>query len=554
LVRETATLTIAPGTVVTVADGAEILVHGALVAIGDSPNKIKFTVADTATERFNSIRINPLHDKTPQSSSIVHCIIEYSERDMPGATQAHEFWGGGIYASFYRAFGHTLDLSHTEVHHCKAFGGGGVVLFVPGVYIGLSIHHNSLFPRADLHGNLVNYGWGNGMSVPQGQNIEGYDNSFTFDSCNFSYNSGPVENGYVETEGALFISSGSQEAPVLILNSQFIGNSNSWRGVALYSDATVLTLKNCVFKDHIETPLPYGIPQRGVVYIHSPEDNPNFPSFVGNLTATDCLFDNNDRTAIWTSTDDTVSLINTTMRNHFEPSPEYARGSLITMETETVGGGVPDGDVHVNILNTLAWDNDPNEYLVGVAYESATLEIMPVLNIQYSDLQGGNASIDPLLSYSLPSTNIDANPLFATNGQLLANSPCINAGTPDTTGLNLPEFDVFGRERMMYSRVDIGAAEYDGTVSIPETVEFDSEILAIYPNPNSGVFTIRLGDVSGPVNIAIISLDGKVVKEYKFPESCYDELKINDNELTAGAYFIQINSSATRLNSKLLIN
>jgi len=31
----------------------------------------------------------------------------------------------------------------------------------------------------------------------------------------------------------------------------------------------------------------------------------------------------------------------------------------------------------------------------------------------------------------------------------LAESPCINAGTPDTTGLNLPEYDLDGNQESM---------------------------------------------------------------------------------------------------------
>ena len=66
--------------------------------------------------------------------------------------------------------------------------------------------------------------------------------------------------------------------------------------------------------------------------------------------------------------------------------------------------------------------------------------------------------------------NISANPQFVGTGlnpyYLSANSPLIDAGTPDTTGLYLPLFDVAGNERLWdgngdgIARIDIGAYEY----------------------------------------------------------------------------------------------
>ena len=60
--------------------------------------------------------------------------------------------------------------------------------------------------------------------------------------------------------------------------------------------------------------------------------------------------------------------------------------------------------------------------------------------------------------------NIDADPQFVdtTNFDfhLSDYSPCINAGKPDTTGLNLPATDLDGNPRIFDGRVDIGAYEY----------------------------------------------------------------------------------------------
>ena len=42
---------------------------------------------------------------------------------------------------------------------------------------------------------------------------------------------------------------------------------------------------------------------------------------------------------------------------------------------------------------------------------------------------------------------------------VLSNSPAINSGTPDTTGLNLPKTDYLGNARIAGGKIDIGAFE-----------------------------------------------------------------------------------------------
>jgi len=79
---------------------------------------------------------------------------------------------------------------------------------------------------------------------------------------------------------------------------------------------------------------------------------------------------------------------------------------------------------------------------------------------------------------------------------LTENSPCIDAGTPDTTGLNLPPWDILGNQRIWdgdgdeIAIIDMGAYEYgappytgidDRVVSESKTRSF----LHNYPNPFS---------------------------------------------------------------------
>jgi hypothetical protein len=108
------------------------------------------------------------------------------------------------------------------------------------------------------------------------------------------------------------------------------------------------------------------------------------------------------------------------------------------------GGGVYIHNSPLTIKNSILWDNIPNQILVG----SGTVEA------EYSNIMGGWAGIG----------NIDQNPEFydpiTGDYSLGALSPCRDSGTPDTTGLSLPLFDLAGNLRIGNARVDMGAYEY----------------------------------------------------------------------------------------------
>jgi predicted outer membrane repeat protein len=69
--------------------------------------------------------------------------------------------------------------------------------------------------------------------------------------------------------------------------------------------------------------------------------------------------------------------------------------------------------------------------------------------------------------------NINADPLFEGSGDhpfaITENSPAVDAGRPDTTGLNLPSFDFVGNPRIDNGIVDIGAYEYPSEIPVELT-------------------------------------------------------------------------------------
>ncbi|MCD4817777.1 MAG: right-handed parallel beta-helix repeat-containing protein [Candidatus Cloacimonetes bacterium] len=141
--------------------------------------------------------------------------------------------------------------------------------------------------------------------------------------------------------------------------------------------------------------------------------------------------------------------------------------------------------------NCIFWNNLPNEIELDPAYGPNEITIL------YSDVQGGEAGVVIQNEGTVHwlEGNIDEDPLFAFAGEhlysILEDSPCIDAGTPDITELNLPEFDFAGNQRVLDGRIEMGAYEFttlistDFTVSytegaVPFTVEF-TDLTSGYP-------------------------------------------------------------------------
>jgi predicted outer membrane repeat protein len=110
----------------------------------------------------------------------------------------------------------------------------------------------------------------------------------------------------------------------------------------------------------------------------------------------------------------------------------------------------------------------------------------------YIDDAGGNINADPLF------TGTGENPLSLMEGSL-----CIDSGTPDTTGLNLPIWDIIGDFRLwdgdgdLDTIVDMGAYEYGsipfdvGIPSINNSIHQQAYNIQSYPNPFSNFTMIE---------------------------------------------------------------
>lgn len=185
-------------------------------------------------------------------------------------------------------------------------------------------------------------------------------------------------------------------------------------------------------------------------------------------------------------------------------------------------------------------------------------------NVSFSNIQGGQAAFGLASGVTFNGTytnNIDADPLFTSNGNhpysIQANSPCKNAGTPDTTGLKLPLADLAGFARVQDGRVDIGAYEYGTVLDIGSSAQKKSPVIVkSYPNPfnNRTQINFNLGDKS-MVNLSVYNASGQKVKQLLRSVLSAGEHSIgfNADNLNTGVYFVRLKTADFSTETKVVL-
>ncbi len=126
------------------------------------------------------------------------------------------------------------------------------------------------------------------------------------------------------------------------------------------------------------------------------------------------------------------------------------------------------GNSHITLINTIL-RNDPTTEIWFAPYDEPNSA-----SVEYCNIEGGIDAINTNNNGTVywGEGNIDEDPLFVGGDpfsyELTKYSPCIDAGTPDTTGLHLPATDLAGNPRIFNGRIDIGAYECQDTVSIDQ--------------------------------------------------------------------------------------
>ncbi len=125
-------------------------------------------------------------------------------------------------------------------------------------------------------------------------------------------------------------------------------------------------------------------------------------------------------------------------------------------------------DSNLSLINCVIWNN------FTAINSDINMWGSSSLSVTYSDIEEGWEG----------EGNIDQDPLFVGTGthpySLQSGSPCINSGIPDTTGMNLPEYDIIGNPRISGDYIDMGAYEWlFQSLSSPENVIIDVDPVSV---------------------------------------------------------------------------
>jgi len=221
------------------------------------------------------------------------------------------------------------------------------------------------------------------------------------------------------------------------------------------------------------------------------------------------------------------------------------------------GGGIYSSG-NTSIINSIVYNNYNNQ--IGT-YPNAELAI------SYSDIQDGEAGIGGSGTIHWLEGNIDSIPRFVGGDpfsyELLSGSPCIDAGTPDTTGLNLPPTDLAGNPRIYNGRIDIGAYEWQGQgIDEPDTL-FINKLYLFQNKPNPFISSTTITFISADYErikdykLSIYNAKGQLIKTYNGKRDnfwvktdiVWDGTDEDGNKVSPGVYFYKLlygNNAVTR--------
>lgn len=313
-----------------------------------------------------------------------------------------------------------------------------------------------------------------------------------YDHCIFQY-------GYAQGTAAQFNSGGAmaiyEHDSISVLNSIFRHNKADIdaayppSGGAIAIDNTDLFLQKCTFYDNSAE---YG----GAILLYSGS----------NPVISNCLFYENESEyggALAFYDYSNGVLINNTLSDNYA---SYGGGLYFYMQSNP------------EIINTIIWDNDAT--IGDQVYSSTSAVSHP--GFYYCDIEGGQAGFGGSQINGGYLFNIEDDPLFSGDEEfpyslLNSNSPCWNAGTPDTSAWYYPQYlpatCLNDTTRILDGRIDIGAYECPLPVGIGETANVAKSKFDIFPNPFTENLTISfVMKNTSEVSIEIFNAIGEKVE------------------------------------------
>ena len=396
-------------------------------------------------------------------SHIDYTIIDGSQPVDPDRGPTVLFESGEDQASVLTGFTITGGTGILSSEMPELFGGGVCIMYSAPSIIQNIVTGNNAYGGAGI---LCVYG-----SAPDIMNNSIFDNTAEYwgGGMFLLYDSSPyvtgnhVKENTASVGGGINVAQGSNPT----IHGNLIHHNNATTGAGMYIYDTIAA--NLVNND--------------ISHNYAGQYGGGFTSESATITMINCIVNSNhagiSAGAVRIYADSRLTLVNCTVSDN----------SAIT-----TSGGVAAYGSGVSLVNTIVSGNSSQS---GAAL---AFSVTDDINIQYGNffdnapadfagtsLPEGLGEITTVNQNGTPSDvfyNIYEDPQYIGGDEtpfgLLALSPCIDAGMPDTEGL--PEFDIYGNTRMWDGNddglavVDIGAAEYVGQPSQIGDVNSDLEV------------------------------------------------------------------------------
>lgn len=249
-------------------------------------------------------------------------------------------------------------------------------------------------------------------------------------------------------------------------------------------------------------------------------------------------------------------------------SPTWINNTIANNHSYSYGGGFYCYDsICPNVYNTILYGNN-----AGVGDQVYLFGTTSQANFYNCDVQGGpqqfGGSGGGAAFTGAYENNLDADPLFMMAEPYLyalqPESSCINAGTDDTTGLNIPEKDLAGNTRLFNNRIDIGAYESQVITDINDGEVIFADAVLYSPSPNPACISTNISFYllqRCETGIQIFDLEGKLLKSFQamiinegLHQITWDLSDHSGRALPAGMYVCQLNCGNRSFTKKITIS